>query len=289
MCRTAAPILRPSPETSWGAPARTAASARKPAVTALATKSIATNSSPLPRNTVAKNRSSRWPIRSRTTPMNQRNAIPAKGTRFSARTTRRRFAGSETNGATSAGSAGAASRTRTNAVVSRTANSTPAIPAARGVRSERDSAASSSIRPIFEWRNQSLLAWSGTIAHLRILLRHLLAQDPPHLLDRVGDGLGRMARVDDLLGADAVQVRARVVHDAIRLRRERALAQHCHDGVDRYAWSDGARRQRLHEGIVRAHVVDRRRRELERVAGLGGDVGLVGLRKIGDTFRHVGR
>jgi hypothetical protein len=42
---------------------------------------IATNSSPLARNTVAKNRSSRSPIRLRTTAMNHRNAIPAKGTR----------------------------------------------------------------------------------------------------------------------------------------------------------------------------------------------------------------
>ena len=42
---------------------------------------IATNNRPLPRNTVARNRSSCWPIRSRTTPMNHRNVIPANGAR----------------------------------------------------------------------------------------------------------------------------------------------------------------------------------------------------------------
>jgi hypothetical protein len=46
---------------------------------AAAAKSIETKSSPLPKNTVEKNRSSRRPMRSLTTPMNQRNAIPAKG------------------------------------------------------------------------------------------------------------------------------------------------------------------------------------------------------------------
>jgi Ulp1 family protease len=48
---------------------------------------MATNSRPLPRNTVAKNRSSRWPIRSRTTPTNHKKAIPANGMRFSATAT----------------------------------------------------------------------------------------------------------------------------------------------------------------------------------------------------------
>jgi len=42
-----------------------------------------TNNRPLPRNTVAKKRSSCTPIRSRITPMNHRKAIPANGTRFS--------------------------------------------------------------------------------------------------------------------------------------------------------------------------------------------------------------
>ena len=67
-----------------------AAAAISPPAKAAATNSMATNSSPLPRNTEAKNRSSRCPIRSRTTPMNHKKAIPAKGTRFSAMTTARR-------------------------------------------------------------------------------------------------------------------------------------------------------------------------------------------------------
>src|SRR5262249_1449719 len=45
--------------------------------TAAAANSIAKNRRPLPKNTVAKNLSSRSPRRSRNTPMNHRNAIPA--------------------------------------------------------------------------------------------------------------------------------------------------------------------------------------------------------------------
>ncbi len=48
---------------------------------AVATKSTLTKISPLPRNTVAKNRSSRSPIWSRMTAMNHRNMIPANGIR----------------------------------------------------------------------------------------------------------------------------------------------------------------------------------------------------------------
>jgi hypothetical protein len=47
----------------------------------------AKNNNPLPKNTVAKNLSSRAPRRSRSTPMNHRNAIPANGTRLTARAT----------------------------------------------------------------------------------------------------------------------------------------------------------------------------------------------------------
>ena len=57
----------------------TAASSAPP--TPAAMNNIATNSRPLPRNTVAKNRSSRSPIRFRTTAMNHRNAMPANGAR----------------------------------------------------------------------------------------------------------------------------------------------------------------------------------------------------------------
>ena len=41
---------------------------------------MATKSRPLPRKTVAKNLSSRAPMRSRTTPMNHRKAMPVNGT-----------------------------------------------------------------------------------------------------------------------------------------------------------------------------------------------------------------
>src|SRR5271154_474822 len=46
---------------------------------AVAPKRFAANNSPLPGKTVAKNRSSRFPRRLRSTPMNFRNAMPAKG------------------------------------------------------------------------------------------------------------------------------------------------------------------------------------------------------------------
>ena len=55
-----------------------------PPVIAAPVKIMATNNRPLPRNTVAKKRSSRLPIRSRSTRMNHRNAIPANGMRFKA-------------------------------------------------------------------------------------------------------------------------------------------------------------------------------------------------------------
>ena len=67
-----------------GGPDDRDAAANRPPATAAATNSMATNNRPLPRNTVAKNRSSRSPIRSRSTPMNQRKAMPANGMRFSA-------------------------------------------------------------------------------------------------------------------------------------------------------------------------------------------------------------
>ena len=51
---------------------------------AAAANSIARNNRPLPKKTVAKNRSSCSPRRSRNTPMNHRKAIPANGTKFRA-------------------------------------------------------------------------------------------------------------------------------------------------------------------------------------------------------------
>ena len=61
-----------------------------PAATPPAQNSLATNSSPLPRNTVAKKRSSFSPMRSRTTPTNHSKAIPANGSRLRAPATARR-------------------------------------------------------------------------------------------------------------------------------------------------------------------------------------------------------
>ena len=69
-------------------PINCAGAAAKDAISAparaAAANSIARNNRPLPRKTVAKNRSSWSPRRSRNTPMNQRKAIPANGTKFRA-------------------------------------------------------------------------------------------------------------------------------------------------------------------------------------------------------------
>jgi hypothetical protein len=86
---------------------------------------MAMKRNPLPRNTVAKNRSSRSPMRSRTIPMNQRKAIPENGTRFNARMICRLRPGSASH-EPSPGPPGTAVRTSTSAAVSRRANNTPA-------------------------------------------------------------------------------------------------------------------------------------------------------------------
>src|SRR5579875_845920 len=91
-------------------------------------KSIARKSSPLPRKTVAKKRSSNWPMRSRTTPMNHRNAMPANGTRLSPRI-RVCFAPA------ASASSPLARRIRTTEAERSSEKMIPAIAAARGVRS----------------------------------------------------------------------------------------------------------------------------------------------------------
>src|SRR5579872_1127744 len=91
---------------------------------------MARNRSPLPRNTVAKKRSSCSPIRSRSTPMNHRKATPANGRRFSARGMD--FPLLESHVPSSNGVAGAETRMSTRLMMSRIENTIPAIAAARG-------------------------------------------------------------------------------------------------------------------------------------------------------------
>ena len=106
-----------------------------PPDTAAATNSMATNSRPLPRNTLAKNRSSRSPTRSRTTPMNQRKAMPANGTKFSATATAALFPESVSHAPVPPGLAGTEILSSTSAVAMSTEKMIPATAAARGVRS----------------------------------------------------------------------------------------------------------------------------------------------------------
>ncbi len=53
-------------------------------ITAAAANNIARNNKALPKNTLAKKRSSSWPSRSRSTPINHMKATPANGTKFNA-------------------------------------------------------------------------------------------------------------------------------------------------------------------------------------------------------------
>ncbi len=76
---------------------------------------MARNRSPLPRNTVAKKRSSYAPSRSRSTPMNQRKAIPANGSRCRARLTV--FRSPESHAPASCGFAGTEIRISTRLMV----------------------------------------------------------------------------------------------------------------------------------------------------------------------------
>ena len=96
--------------------------------------SMATKRMPLPRNTVAKNRSSASPMRSRTTPMNQRNAMPANGTSPSPNRTECLVELSVSSLPASSGFAGSARRMSTRAVIRSTEKTMPASAAARGVR-----------------------------------------------------------------------------------------------------------------------------------------------------------
>ena len=84
---------------------------------------------------VAKNRSSRPPIRSRITPMNHKKAMPANGTRFSAITTAVRRPASVSHVPGAPGWAGTDSLSSTSAVIRNAEKPIPATAAARGVLS----------------------------------------------------------------------------------------------------------------------------------------------------------
>jgi hypothetical protein len=102
-------------------------------ITAAAANKVARKSSPLPRKTVAKKRSSRVPRRSRSTPMNQRNEIPATGIKFNASATRPRSAVSQAPA--SNGSAGMTDRSIQKIAINRIEKTMPATAAALGVLS----------------------------------------------------------------------------------------------------------------------------------------------------------
>ena len=108
--------------------------AMRPPATAAATNSMPTNSRPLPRNTVAKKRSSCAPIRSLITPMNHRKAIPANGMRFSPIATAVLFPESVSHPPATAGLAGTETLSRASDVIRSTEKTMPASAAARGVR-----------------------------------------------------------------------------------------------------------------------------------------------------------
>ena len=115
-------------------PDATTGSPRRPPITAVPTNTMPTNSRPLPRKTVAKNRSSRSPILSRMTPMNHRNAMPANGTKPSAMDTACRFCGSVSQSLLADSLDGTDMRINRNTAPSSTEKTIPATPAERGVR-----------------------------------------------------------------------------------------------------------------------------------------------------------
>src|SRR5258708_19384868 len=84
MMKAAARAKRKVAELVSSPGAETEATSMTEPINAAAANSIARNNKPLPKNTVAKKRSSSWPSRSRSTPMNHRKATPANGTRFNA-------------------------------------------------------------------------------------------------------------------------------------------------------------------------------------------------------------
>ena len=127
-------ILRPSWYVSgWTRiPSALAKASISPRVTATAAKSMATKSKPLPRNTVAKKRSSNSPMWLRRTAINHRNAIPVNGTRFKDIETQSRKAGSESHTPGSFGSAGAAKRISTRLAIKSPEKTIPLVATIRG-------------------------------------------------------------------------------------------------------------------------------------------------------------
>src|SRR5262245_34462979 len=89
--------------------------------------------------------------------------------------------------------------------------------------------------------------------------RGVLEQDAAHLEDYLGIALRRVARAHDELRRDAVDVRARVAHDAVAARLGRAVALHRDDRVRLDSRRDRDLSEGLEEGIARGHVVDARR------------------------------
>src|SRR5664280_3155637 len=102
-----------------------------------------TKSSPDPRKTVAKNLSSRSPRRLRITPMNHRNAMPAKGIRLNAKATEPRLDAFVIQTPRPVPLGGIAEDIMTMTVPSINENRIPATAAALGVRRSRPSLAAS--------------------------------------------------------------------------------------------------------------------------------------------------
>src|SRR5436305_2714671 len=112
-------------------------------ITAAATNSIERKSSALPRNTVAKKRSSCRSSRSRSTPIDHRKATPANGTRFKASVIRLVLATS--HAPESSGSSGIDGRSSAKIANINSENTIPATAAAFGVFSRALTISSSAI------------------------------------------------------------------------------------------------------------------------------------------------
>ena len=67
----------------------------------------------------------------------------------------------------------------------------------------------------------------------------MLAKDAPHLFDRLGMALGRVAGADDFFRLHTIDMSAFVRHDTVGLPSDRAIAEHGNDRVGRDTRVDG--------------------------------------------------
>ena len=92
-------------------------------------------------------------------------------------------------------------------------------------------------------------------------------KNTPDLLDRVGIGLRRMPGVNDILGLDALDMRALVFYDAVIAGLDGAVSAHGDDRVGLDPLGEGGARQHLDQQAAGRHAVDAAEPRLARQGG----------------------